>query len=105
MIGMIRHCVLVRFRADVPEAERQAIHRDLEALRDSIEGMGGVHFGPDVSPEGLGRGYGHGFTIDFRDAAARDAYLVHPDHARAGARLVAGLEGGVDGLLVFDLAF
>nr|WP_292237006.1 hypothetical protein [Mesorhizobium sp.] len=41
--------------------------------------------------------------MDFRDAAARDAYLVHDDHSRAGARLVAALEGGTDGLMVFDL--
>ena len=42
--------------------------------------------------------------MDFRDAAARDAYLVHPDHQKAGARLVGALAGGVDGLIVFDLA-
>nr|WP_287285619.1 hypothetical protein [Mesorhizobium sp.] len=41
--------------------------------------------------------------MDFRDAAARDAYLVHEAHSRAGARLVAALEGGTDGLMVFDL--
>ncbi|TIN72574.1 MAG: Dabb family protein, partial [Mesorhizobium sp.] len=49
--------------------------------------------------------FGHGFTIDFRDAAARDAYLAHEAHQRAGARLVAALEGGTDGLMVLDLEF
>lgn len=99
----IRHCVFVKFRSDVPDTERSAIHTDLEALRDTIEGMGKVQFGANVSPEPFARGFTHGFTIDFRDAAARDAYLVHEAHQRAGARLVAALEGGLQGLFVFDL--
>ncbi|BCG86011.1 MULTISPECIES: Dabb family protein [unclassified Mesorhizobium] len=100
---MIRHCVFVRFRDDVPDSERAAIHADLEALRQVIDGMDTVHFSANVSPEPFARGFNHGFTIDFRDAAARDAYLVHEAHQRAGARLVAALEGGTDGLMVFDL--
>ncbi|MBZ9821883.1 Dabb family protein [Mesorhizobium sp. CA4] len=54
-------------------------------------------------PGAVRAGFGHGFTIDFRDAAARDAYLAHNAHQRAGARLVATLEGGTDGLMVIDL--
>ena len=100
---MIRHCVLVRFRDDVPATERGAIHADLQALRTVIDGMGKVEFSANVSPEPFARGLTHGFTIDFRDAAARDAYLVHEAHQRAGARLVAALDGGTDGLMVIDL--
>ena len=100
---MIRHCVFVKFRGDVLDAERSAIDADLEALRQVIDGMDTVHFSANVSPEPFARGFSHGFTIDFRDAAARDAYLVHEAHQRAGARLVAALEGGTDGLMVFDL--
>lgn len=36
---MIRHCVFVRFRNDVADAERAAIHADLGALRRAIDGM------------------------------------------------------------------
>lgn len=100
---MIRHCVFARFRNDVAAAERMAIHADLDALRQVIDGMDAVKFSANVSPEPFARRFTHGFTIDFRDAAARDAYLVHEAHQRAGARLVAALEGGTDGLMVFDL--
>ncbi|RUU80962.1 Dabb family protein [Mesorhizobium sp. M7A.F.Ca.MR.362.00.0.0] len=100
---MIRHCVFARFRNDVAAAERMAIHADLDALRQVIDGMDAVKFSANVSPEPFARDFTHGFTIDFRDAAARDAYLVHEAHQRAGARLVAALEGGTDGLTVFDL--
>jgi hypothetical protein len=65
--------------------------------------MGPVHFSANVSPEPFARGFTHGFTVDFDDDVARDAYLAHPEHQRAGARLVAALAGGTDGLLVIDL--
>lgn len=100
---MIRHCVFVKFRNDVGAGERKAIHADLETLRQVIDGMETVQFSANVSPEPFARGFTHGFIIDFRDSAVRDAYLVHEAHQRAGARLVAALEGGTDGLMVFDL--
>ena len=100
---MIRHCVFFSFRAEVDAAERAAIRADLDALRNVVDGMGEMRFGPNVSPEPFARGFTDGFTIDFRDAAARDAYLVHPDHGKAGVRLVAAIDGGTDRLFVFDI--
>ena len=100
---MIRHCVFVKFRADVPEEERQGIYAQLADLKDHLPGMIATYAGPNNSPEGKGRGYNDGFIMDFVDEAARDAYLVDEAHKRAGARLVAALEGGRDGLMVFDL--
>lgn len=101
---MIRHCVLLRFKASITAAERTAIYDELRALKAKLDGMVASDFGPNVSPEGLAQGFDDGFTIDFRDAAARDAYLVHPDHQAAGGKLVSMLEGGVAGLVVFDLS-
>jgi hypothetical protein len=100
---MIRHCVFVRFRADVPDEERNAIYADLAALKSVVDGFLAISYGPNVSPEGLHQGFVDGFTIDFVDETARDAYLVHPAHKAAGSRLVAALEGGREGLIVFDL--
>jgi hypothetical protein len=100
---MIRHCVFVKFRSDVPDVERQAIYADLAALRGHLKGIVAMAFGRNVSPEGLHQGFVDGFTIDFADAAARDAYLMDDAHNRAGARLGAALEGGTAGVLVFDI--
>ncbi|WP_127752514.1 Dabb family protein [Devosia sp. 1566] len=100
---MIRHCVFFRFRPEVPQDERDAIYAGLNALVGRLPGLLSAQFGPNASPEGLGQGFNDGFIIDFADAAARDHYLVDPDHAQAGARLVAALQGGRDGLIVFDL--
>ena len=101
---MIRHCVLIRFRPDVPAAERDAIHQALAALESHLTGFLGIAWGPNASPEGLGQGFDHGFIVDFADAGARDAYLVDPGHQAVGARIVAAAEGGIAGILVFDLA-
>lgn len=103
MSAMVRHVVLVRFAAETDPGEVAATLRELAGLKDRIEGMLDFQAGPNVSPEGMGRGYGHAFTIDFADVEARDRYLADEAHARAGARLTAAAEGGRDGLLVFDL--
>jgi len=100
---MIRHCVFVKFRADVGDDDKQAVYARLDGLRESIDGLVAASFGPNVSPEGLGRDYDDGFIMDFVDVAARDAYLVDADHRAAGQQLVSLLEGGRDGVLVFDL--
>jgi hypothetical protein len=100
---MIRHCVLVKFRPDVSDEERAVIYADLGALVGQIDGLLSAHFGANVSPEGLAQGYNDGFIMDLADEAARDRYLADPAHKAAGSRLVAALEGGVAGLLVFDL--
>ena len=101
---MIRHCVFLRFRPAVSRAERDAIYADLAALRAELPGMLDFRAGPNVSPEGLGKGFDEGFVADFHDAASRDAYLKNPKHRAIGARIAAATEGGPDGILVFDLA-
>ena len=71
----IRHVVLCRFRADVPGVERQAIFDQLSALRGHLPGITAMTFGANVSPEGLGQGFAHGFTIDF----------AHPHFSKANS--------------------
>jgi hypothetical protein len=101
---MIRHIVLMKARPEVTEAEIAAIFADLAAIRDKLPGVLAIQSGRSESPEKIERGYLHGFTVDFADWAALAAYQVHPDHKRVGAALVAAAQGGLDGLLVFDLA-
>jgi hypothetical protein len=100
---MVRHIVLVRFRDDIAPAEITAILDELRDLRRLLPGMREFHCGANASPEGLARGHTHAFTIDFDDAAARDAYLALPEHEAAGARLVRAAEGGLSGLTVLDV--
>ena len=46
----------------------------------------------------------HGFVADFADWPALAAYQQDEEHKAFGAGLVAHAEGGIDGILVFDLA-
>jgi hypothetical protein len=101
---MIRHCVFVKFRPEITPGQKDEIYAGLRALVGQIEGLLSADFGPNISPEGLAQGFMDGFTMDLADEAARDRYLADPAHKAAGARLVAALEGGRQGLVVFDLA-
>jgi len=101
---MIRHCVFVRFRPDVGRNQRNAILGEIAALKGRLKGIDAVHLGVNVSPEtGMDKGFAEGFIVDFQNAASRDAYLVDPAHQAAGAKLVAAADGGVAGILVYDL--
>ncbi|MCL7997252.1 Dabb family protein [Brucella sp. 21LCYQ03] len=99
---MLRHIVLIRFRSDVDDAEIQGVLDGVTALRETIGGILSVSTGANVSPESLEKGFRHGFVIDFKDEAARDAYLPHPDHVIVGTKLVELAESGLEGILVFD---
>lgn len=100
---MILHCVFIRFRQDVTASEKEAIYAGIAALKDVIGGIVDVKGGPNVSPEGLDSGYADGFAVTFENAAARDAYLDHPDHRAVGEKIVAAAAGGQSGILVFDM--
>jgi hypothetical protein len=100
---MIRHIVLVKFPAATPSDTIDGLFTELDNLRAPLPGMLNFKGGANVSSEGLARGFTHAFSADFVDAAARDAYLIHPAHKAAGARLVADAEGGIDGLIVVDI--
>lgn len=100
---MIRHIVLIRFLPSVSEARIADLFDELHQIRAKIPGLLDICSGKSESPEQMERGYMHGFVVDFRDWAALQAYQDHPDHKRLGAGLVAAAQGGIDGILVFDL--
>jgi hypothetical protein len=101
---MIRHIVLIRFRPEVTEAQIDRIFEALPALSARLPGVLGMAFGRSESPEKIERGYLHGFTIDFTDWAALATYQADAGHKAFGGALVAHAQGGIDGILVFDLA-
>ena len=100
---MIRHIVLIRFRPHTDPAVIDGIFADLDAVRQHLPGMGRFFAGRSESPEQIERGFMHGFTVDFTDWEALAAYQDHAEHKSVGARIVAAAEGGMDGILVFDL--
>ncbi|MBN2759102.1 MAG: Dabb family protein [Rhodobacteraceae bacterium] len=99
---MIRHIVLIRFRPEISDSTIFAIFDEIAAIKAHIPGVIDIRSGKSQSPEQIERGYMHGFTVDFESWEALQAYQDHPDHKAAGAKLVAGAVGGIDGILVVD---
>lgn len=100
---MIRHIVLTRFRPDTQQDTITSIYAGLESLTARLPGAQGFTGGRSTSPEGIERGYQHGFVVDFDSWADLQTYADHPEHQALGARLVAQAEGGLDGVLVLDI--
>lgn len=100
---MIRHLVALRFKAGTPDETKRRLMDDLARLNERIDGILDFRACPNVSVEDpLVRGYRDLFWFDFRDASVRDAYLADETHQSIGARIVAELDGGANGVFVFD---
>ena len=100
---MIRHLVAVRFGEATGSDAKRAIFEDLAALDRRIDGILDFQVRGNISVEDeLVRGFRDVFWFDFRDTDVRDAYLDDPVHKEIGARLIAALEGGRDGIFVCD---
>lgn len=94
----IKHMVILKFKPDVPQATIDDLFRQLAGLQDQIAGILDFSGGPYSSEEGLNGGYTHGFCMTFTDAAARDAYLPHPDHEVVKGNIIPN----IDGVIAFD---
>jgi Stress responsive A/B Barrel Domain len=99
---MIRHVVLFKLKSGVAAETVDEVFAALKDLQSKITGIIAISAGRDNSPEGIQRGHTHGFTVDFVDGAARDAYLPHAAHQAVGAMIVGITEGGVNGICVVD---
>ena len=102
---MIRHIVALRFRPGTSAQVRAALYADLAGLAGHIDGILDFQSGTNISVElPLVRGFNDLFWFDFRDIGVRDTYLADAAHQAVGARNVAELDGGADGVFVFDVA-
>ncbi|MEU6602963.1 Dabb family protein [Streptomyces flaveolus] len=101
--GRVTHIGLLRVREDAPASAVERVFEEIGALQSKIPGILSYTWGPYSSPEGIGRGYTHGFCMIFVDEAARDAYLPHPEHQKVKGSVLSIVEtGSMDGLLAFD---
>ena len=101
---MIVHMVLLRVKKSVPKAKVTRVMESIGALKEVIPGIASYSWGPYSSPEGMNKGFTHGFVMTFVDEAARDAYLPHPEHEKVKAVVFEALDGGLDGVIAFDYA-
>lgn len=96
--GPIRHVVHFKFKSNADQAQVQKVVEEFAALRKKISVVQSLEYGTNVSPEGLDKGFTHCWIATFKNAADRDAYLVHPDHKA----FVAVLKPVLDEAVVVD---
>jgi hypothetical protein len=94
----VHHLVLLKFRPETTARTIAELFQALADLRKVIPGLEDFKGGPYASPEGLNQGFTHGFAMTFSGAAARDAYLEHPEHERVKQRFLPGVEN----VIAFD---
>lgn len=102
---MILHCVFLRLKAALTAEYKEALYRDIASLKSVISGVADIRIGPNVSPERLDGGFLDGFVVAFDSPDARDLYLAHPAHRAVSERIVTSTDGGLAGILVYDLEY
>jgi hypothetical protein len=97
-MSKVKHIALVKFKEGTSNEQIQELFDQILDITETIPGIEDYVSGPYSSPEGLNQGYSHGLIMTFVDAAARDAYLPHPEHERVKGLIMPH----VDSLLTFD---
>jgi hypothetical protein len=98
--SQVRHMVVFKFKPSATAAQIQQVTDALRALKDRIPGIVSFEHGVNNSPEKKNLGFTHAYLITFENAAARDAYLPHPEHKKFGALL--GSLGVMEDVFVVD---
>jgi hypothetical protein len=97
-MAKVKHIALIKFKDGTSEEQIAQIFDELLDITENIPGIEDYVSGAHSSPESLNQGYSHGLIMTFTDAAARDAFLPHPEHERVKAMMMPQVES----LIVFD---
>lgn len=95
---VLRHVVLFKFKPEVTPAQLDEINRAFQNLKQQIPEVRDFERGINNSPEGLDKGFTHGYLITFSSEEDRAAYLPHPAHKK----FVELLGGKLEEPFVFD---
>ncbi len=82
--SLLRHVVLLRFKAGASAEEMEEVQKAFVALKSKIPQIVSLEWGINNSPEGLDKGFTHCFFLTFKSETDRDIYLPHPDHKAFG---------------------
>ena len=98
----VRHIVIFKYKPGTTPEQIRQVTDAFRNLRKAIPGIIAFENGVNNSPEGKNLGFTHVYLMTFEDAAARDAYLPHPEHKKFGDLL--GKLGVVADVFVVDFA-
>lgn len=86
---MVRHVLLLKPKAETTAEGIEACRKAIVGLVGKVPGLLDCHWGENFAPVERRDGLTHGFSMDFADRAALEAYGPHPEHLPA-AKLVRG---------------
>jgi len=95
---MIRHILLIQFKASVTPEQINRVEALFAAIPGKVEGVVSTEWGVNNSPEHLNQGYTHSVFMTFADEQGRQNYLPHPEHDA----LRAVFKPYVQDIVVFD---
>jgi hypothetical protein len=95
---MIRHIILIKFKATAKIYEINKLKASFESMSTKVAGVHSVEWGLNDSPEGKNKDYTHLVLMNFVDDAGRDNYLSPPEHDELNKIFIPILED----LIVFD---
>ncbi len=76
----LRHIVCFKYQEGTAAAKIEEISRAFASLKGKIPGVIDFEMGENNSPEDHAKGFTHCYVVTFKDEAARDGYLPHPEH-------------------------
>ena len=96
----VRHVVAFKYKEGASPRQIEMVTQAFRDLRRRIPGITAFEDGVNNSPEGKNLGFTHVYLVTFESAAARDAYLPHPEHQKFGELL--GKLGVLEDAFVVD---
>lgn len=77
---MIRHILFITFTDNILPEQIYVVRRAFLQMPLHVEGVTGVEWGMNDSPENKNAGFTHCMLMTFYDAESRQRYLSHPAH-------------------------
>lgn len=82
---MVRHILLLEPRPDTTPESIEACKVAVTSLVGKIHGLLDCHWAENFAAPERREGFTHGFSMDFIDRAALEAYAPHPEHQPVAA--------------------
>lgn len=89
---MVRHILLLEPRPETTPQTIEECRSALLALVGKIPGLLDCHWGENFAAPERRDGFTHGFTMDFIDRQALEAYAPHPEHKPVAAMVRAAFQ-------------
>ncbi len=83
----VRHLVVLKYKPTTSAAQQMEVTNAFRELKNKIPGILAFEHGTNVSAEKKDLGFNYVYLMTFKDIAARDAYLPHPEHKKFGELL------------------